>query len=323
MGVSHARIDELGRKCGLPHAVCRAALNRAKGDVDAALAALIDAGKVRIEGLDPETVADQFYGRAEAIARIAQSNEELPRWTGSDDVSVHAREHWTLERKWATARLNKPKVLHERGVPIRRQMLAKKRPTPVTSAKPAARGPAVPSTVRLAPFPRLKLDDDQWVGRDRLPSWSGFKGRPSVTVEVQRLDEGSPRPPAPEQVAAYQHLKANEQAVTDAILRAVVREYNTLRRKGYFDEDDEDVKLPDVKKPADLKRHVGLNGLHVLDYAKAGHAYVGFDLHCTWDDEHGLGVLLHKSRVVEVGQADTSFDHHAAKKDGGKKIRQT
>jgi hypothetical protein len=54
--------------------------------------------------------------------------------------------------------------------------------------------------------------------------------------------------------------------------------------------------------------------------AKAGHAYVGLELGCTWDEEHGAGVLLHKGRVVEVGQADTSFDDHAAVKDGGTRL---
>ncbi len=41
---------------------------------------------------------------------------------------------------------------------------------------------------------------------------------------------------------------------------------------------------------------------------------------CTWDEEHGVGVLTHKGRVVKLGQADTAFDSHAAKKDGGKPI---
>lgn len=34
---------------------------------------------------------------------------------------------------------------------------------------------------------------------------------------------------------------------------------------------------------------------------------MGFELDCNWDEEHGLGVLMHKNRVVKVGQADVSF----------------
>ena len=71
----------------------------------------------------------------------------------------------------------------------------------------------------------------------------------------------------------------------------------------------------------DLKRHIELLGVHLFDYAKSGHAYIGMNFECTWDEEHDLGLILHKSRVVTVGQADAASDHYAAKDDGGKKIR--
>lgn len=35
---------------------------------------------------------------------------------------------------------------------------------------------------------------------------------------------------------------------------------------------------------------------------------VGFSFHCTWDDEHGCGVLTHDGNVVAVGESDTVFD---------------
>ena len=65
---------------------------------------------------------------------------------------------------------------------------------------------------------------------------------------------------------------------------------------------------------------IGVGIVHVLAEAKAGHAYVGFEMGCTWDEEHGLGVLTHIGRVVELGQADTAFVGHSVKKDGGKPI---
>ena len=49
-------------------------------------------------------------------------------------------------------------------------------------------------------------------------------------------------------------------------------------------------------------------------------AYLGLAFHCTWDEEHGAGVLLHGSRVVNVGETDTAGDTFAALSDGGKEI---
>ena len=46
---------------------------------------------------------------------------------------------------------------------------------------------------------------------------------------------------------------------------------------------------------------MGLASVHVLDVANAGVAYVGFELGCDWDDEHGAGVMTHKTRIVSFG----------------------
>jgi hypothetical protein len=36
-------------------------------------------------------------------------------------------------------------------------------------------------------------------------------------------------------------------------------------------------------------------------------SYVGLEFGCSWDKEHGFGVMLHGSRVFDIGSADTSF----------------
>ncbi len=70
-----------------------------------------------------------------------------------------------------------------------------------------------------------------------------------------------------------------------------------------------------------MRKNVGLGTLHMFGIAKKGVAYFGLELGCTWDEEHGAGVVLHKCRVVAVGQADTSFDTSRAIADGGAKIK--
>lgn len=52
---------------------------------------------------------------------------------------------------------------------------------------------------------------------------------------------------------------------------------------------------------------MGLTTVHVLSASLDGKAYVGFELGCDWDEEHGAGVLLHGKRVVDVGHASVSF----------------
>ena len=45
-------------------------------------------------------------------------------------------------------------------------------------------------------------------------------------------------------------------------------------------------------------------------------AYVGWEFGCTWDDEHGLGVMTHGNPIVNVGAADIAFGWEA-KNDSG------
>jgi hypothetical protein len=78
--------------------------------------------------------------------------------------------------------------------------------------------------------------------------------------------------------------------------------------------------MPVVKESRQLKKLMELGGVHVLNLARDGKAYVGFSFACSWDDEHGLGVLTHGERIVLVGEADVSFDEQYALADGGKKI---
>jgi len=64
-------VKELQEKCGLPAKECRAALKEHGDDADAALAALIDAGKVKAEQLDPESVSAELFARAARQEKVS------------------------------------------------------------------------------------------------------------------------------------------------------------------------------------------------------------------------------------------------------------
>jgi hypothetical protein len=37
-------------------------------------------------------------------------------------------------------------------------------------------------------------------------------------------------------------------------------------------------------------------------------AYMTFGFECSWDDEHGMCVLMHKNRIVEISQYASLYD---------------
>jgi hypothetical protein len=73
--------------------------------------------------------------------------------------------------------------------------------------------------------------------------------------------------------------------------------------------------MPDITTGEDLRPLIGLHSVNVHPLKKNGMPYLGFEFGCTWDEEHGLGVLTHGTRVVEVGGADTAILLWLAEKD--------
>lgn len=55
--------------------------------------------------------------------------------------------------------------------------------------------------------------------------------------------------------------------------------------------------------------------IYILDIEKDNLSYIGFSFSCSWDDEHGYGVMMHKNRVVKMGGEETAFLSWVAEKD--------
>ncbi len=349
MAVSKQSVAELHEKCGLPAKDCRAALTAHDGNVDAALAALIDQGRVKPNDLNPDTVSDELFDRAARVQKLelyrqfTQPGAGLLGMLGKLGESKDAGGGGALKGLMgslaglqATLYGNKtPEQLMaedeakqaERLKQVYKTMPALKGKKPKTAGEQArlmaqttrrsAWLKANPFTLKLPPFPPLNREMHEWTGRDVLPAWAGTQERQggytsrssskpskgSVVLNIPRLDEddANPRPPAPEQVAAYAYLKEHQVEVTEAIMAALLKDYAKIRRQWL--KGDPDLELPEIDSADEMRKNVGLGTLHMFEIAKKG------------------GVILHRDRVVAVGQADTSFDTSLAIANGGAKIK--
>ncbi|HEX6751030.1 MAG TPA: hypothetical protein VF092_27320 [Longimicrobium sp.] len=166
-------------------------------------------------------------------------------------------------------------------------------------------------------FGRLAWDEDFWYGRVTLPGWAGFRVRLGTEEDLEDddgtailsiepgMDEPS-APPSEAQARAFLHLVRNEAAVTHAVQRAILAEYPKFR-KAYGRIPEAAARMPRARTIADLQPLIGLVIVHVVRAERDGMAYVGFELGCSWDEEHGVGVMTHAGRIVEVGHADIGF----------------
>jgi hypothetical protein len=168
-----------------------------------------------------------------------------------------------------------------------------------------------------------------WEAKAQLPSWIGFQARNgpygSISSDspsdgwttIVASGDGKESPPTEQERACVQWLLDHEAEVASAALDGLLAEYPKLQELYGYEGEEREALMPDVSSTEDFRQLIGLHMVHFVPLLKDGLPYFGFELGCIWDDEHGLGVLMHGSRVVEVGQADTAFELWIAKRDAG------
>jgi hypothetical protein len=162
-----------------------------------------------------------------------------------------------------------------------------------------------------------------------LPSWKGFQSRrgPYGCRDKSEASDGNVRimlsplrksadPPSEADAAAVSWVIGNEASISHALMASLFKEYRTLQELyGYTDEKKMEL-MPDIESPDDLRSLIGLHIVYVHREQKDGIPYSGFEFGCTWEPEHALGILMHGTRTVEIGWADTAFAP-VRKDDGG------
>lgn len=164
-------------------------------------------------------------------------------------------------------------------------------------------------------------DYDGWIN---LSAWKGFESRNGSygskdsdkesdgTIKVHIIGESVDyvHVLSQAQFNAIKFLKENSELVRDSLLNGLLADYPNVK------EIYEDL-MPEIKTIADYKNNLGVAFLHIMDSEKYNHAYIGFELGCSWDDEHGVGVMMHKDKVVKIGLAEESFNHWNCYHDNG------
>ncbi|WP_052737558.1 hypothetical protein [Grimontia sp. AD028] len=175
------------------------------------------------------------------------------------------------------------------------------------------------------------VEDLWWQAKANLPSWNGFQSIGGLcgsndensasdgTVTVLFAPEGRDASPLNrEEVESVIWVLENESDISVNLLESLLIIYPQLQiTYGYSDSEKAEY-MPDVLVPNDFNTLISLHSVNVHPLCKDGVPYIGFEFGCKWDEEHGLGVLMHGSRVVEIGGADTAILLWLAEKDAEK-----
>jgi hypothetical protein len=178
-------------------------------------------------------------------------------------------------------------------------------------------------------IPNIKLVNNCLKGTVALPVWKSFQSRqgaygsfdshenPNGEFEISIggdmvMDNTTI---TEEHVNAYNYLTTHSEQINKTILARLFSEYKNLQTEYDYDEDDAKDIMPDIDNVEQFKKLIGLSAVHLLNVSKDNVAYVGYEFGCNWDEEHGLGFMTHKDRIIDFGGADKSFLTWVARKD--------
>jgi len=179
---------------------------------------------------------------------------------------------------------------------------------------------------------QFTLEDDLWWTATAIfPSWEGFQSRRGAygSQDAVTPSDGSARiifapegrgiePLTDSERASIDWVIENEASISKSLLLSLLEEYPSLQEPYGYSVQEKAELMPDVSTIEDFRALIGLHTVHIHPVLKAGIPYAGFEFGCTWDDEHGLGVLMHGTRTVEIGGADTAILLWIAERDARK-----
>ncbi len=137
---------------------------------------------------------------------------------------------------------------------------------------------------------------------------------PSATraIQVTIEDELNMDPdPLPQQIAAINCLLEHQGTIAQAMLEKTFRFYPELKGMGI--EGSTKADFPDLQSPEDLATMFEITDIEVYADHKQGYSYIALTGNCTWTKEWGIGMLLHKDRVLDVRTAYHGYDDEIAK----------
>jgi hypothetical protein len=169
---------------------------------------------------------------------------------------------------------------------------------------------------------KLTLDEDgTWQTLVRLPSWAGYQSRlgPYGSPDSSQPSDGTTRivfapegrddgPLSPAEKALVDWFAMNEPRVSRAVIDSLL-------------EWTASIDVPQLKIETELARKIGLHTVNIHPISADDMPYLGFEFGCAWDEDHGLGVLMHGTRLIEVGAADTAVLTWIAEWDAGQRVK--
>lgn len=155
-------------------------------------------------------------------------------------------------------------------------------------------------------IPHFKKTGRSWEGIIQLNEWDKvFEcqlnlalniGGDSITYDITEIHENT-----------LKYIVEQQECILNVVFDALYLNYPIWQEEYGYEGDEKTLFMPDISCKEDLKLLLVPQKIYIMNIEADNLAYYGIELNCRWDEEHGIGLMLYKCRVVEVGGSETAF----------------
>lgn len=166
-------------------------------------------------------------------------------------------------------------------------------------------------------LPKKEQDDEIYYNTINLKDWLLFFSENEETLDYVILDEDSDEieEHTTEHNNGIEYLQNNQTRILESILSELLSKYPELQEIYDYPEDEKQDFMPDISIIKDFADLLSPSTFYITSVFKDDIPYIGYMFSCSWDQEHGLGVMTHKDKIIEIGGADTAFSTWSAEED--------
>lgn len=163
-------------------------------------------------------------------------------------------------------------------------------------------------------IPGMEQTNGIWRSKIILSSWNDFFGK-NLIIELNIGGDKTVNSLETIHKETYEYILHHQSELLENILLSLLSEYSNMQDKYGYDDDEIDKYMPSVNSINDFSKLMLPKRIYILDIEKDNLSYIGFSFSCSWDDEHGYGVMMHKNRVVKMGGEEIAFLSWVAEED--------
>ena len=148
----------------------------------------------------------------------------------------------------------------------------------------------------------LNWDDFYWLGHIQN---IGMLGR-EVAVHIDTKDEEK-MAPHPSQIDVWKRIVSKDAHYAEIIRNGLFQYYCRIRPQYERAGPEWIANMPIITRKEEIDEFLNLNYIQVFWPYDSKEPKIGFSYACTWDREHGAGIVIKGDEIVDAGSADCLF----------------